>query len=188
MNWLDLCLILVIAISVIEGLLKGFARTAVGFVAAGCAVLCGLWLYRPMGFWLRPYLDSKAAANAVGFAVVFVAIMILGAVAERLLAQFVHHTDLTWLDRGLGGAFGVVRGLLGAVIAVLLFMAFAPGPLSRPVTDSRFVPCLVSGARVMANAAPDEVRDGFRRARRDLEAAPVPEPIKKGLARLDPEM
>jgi membrane protein required for colicin V production len=187
-NWLDLCLLLVVAVSIVEGFWKGFARTATGFVAAGVAVLCGLWLYRPMGFRLRPYIDSKAAANAVGFLLVFGAIMILGAVAERLLAKFFKRAELTWLDRGLGGAFGVVRGLFGAAITVLLFMAFAPEPLSRPVVDSRLLPCLVRGARVMATAAPDEVRDGFRRAKRDLEAAPVPEPIRKGLAKLDPEM
>jgi hypothetical protein len=38
---------------------------------------------------------------------------------------------------------------------------------------------------VLAQAAPDEIRDGFRAARRDLDAAPLPGAVKQGLARLE---
>jgi membrane protein required for colicin V production len=188
MNWFDLCLAAVVAGSIAAGFWKGFARTAVGFAAAVIAVFCALWLYRSMGFWMRPYLGSKPLASATGFLIVFCAIITLGALAEWLLAKFFREAQLSWLDRLLGGAFGLVRGATAAVIAVLIVMAFAPAPLSRTVVESRFVPCLTSAAHVLAEAAPDEVRDGFRRARRDLEAAPVPEPVKKGLAKLDADM
>jgi membrane protein required for colicin V production len=188
LNWLDVLLLLVIAGSIAAGFWKGFARTAVGFAAAVLAIFCALWLYRTMGFWLRPYIVSKPAANATGFLIVYAAITTLGAIAGWLLAKFFRSKQLSWLDRLLGGAFGLIRGAFSAAIAVLVLMAFEPAPLARPIVESRLVPCFAGAAHVLAAAAPDEVRDGFRRARRDLEAAPVPEPVKKGLSKLDPNM
>jgi membrane protein required for colicin V production len=186
-NWLDLSLVAVVVLSIAGGFWKGFARTAVGFAAAVVAVVSAFWLYRPMGFFLREYISPRPLANAAGFLIVFGAVMILGAAAEWLLARFFRTAQLSWLDRLLGGAFGLVRGSFVAVIAVLVIMALPARNLPRTVVESSLVPCLAEAAHVLVAAAPDEVRDGFRRARRDLEASPVPEPVKKGLAKLDPD-
>ena len=37
--------------------------------------------------------------------------LIVGAIVGRILAKFFKWAGLSWLDRLLGGAFGVVRGL-----------------------------------------------------------------------------
>ncbi len=188
MNWLDLSLLAGFILSIAAGFWKGFARTAVGFAAALAAVLAALWLYRPMGFLLRPYVASRPLAGAVGFLIIFSVIITLGAVAAWALAKFFRVNQLTWLDRVLGGAFGLIRGSMFALIAVLILLALPESRLSTAVKESRLVPRLAEAAHHLAAAAPDEVRDGFRRARRDLESSPVPAPVKKGLASLDPDL
>ena len=186
MNWLDVVLIAVIAVSVIEGLWKGFARTAIGFVATVAAVMCALWFYGTTGFWLRPYIASKPLANVIGALLVFAVIGTLGAVVEWLAAKFFRTAHLSWLDRLLGGGFGLVRGALVATMLVLLFLTFAPKPLPGYVAQSECIPQFTAAAHVLATAAPYEVRDGFRRACHDFDTV-LPERMKKRLAQLPPD-
>ncbi len=186
MNWLDITLILAVVISIVEGLRRGFARTAIGFVALIVAVGCGLWFYRTMGFYFREIVPSKPGANAAGFAFVFVAVMVVGAVVEWLAAKFFKVTHLTWLDRLMGGGFGVVRGLFFCTMTVLVLMAFAPAPLSHFLVESRLVPYFTNAGHLMASAAPEEVRDGYRKACRDLESA-LPDNLKKQVQKIAPE-
>ncbi len=186
MNWPDVVLIAVIAVYVIVGLWKGFARTAIGFVATIVAVMCALWFYGTTGFWLRPYIASKPLANAIGALLVFSAIAIVGAVFEWLASKFFRSAHLSWLDRILGGGFGLVRGALVATMLVLLFLTFAPKPLPGYVAQSACVLRFTAAAHVLAAGAPYEVRDGFRRACHDLDTV-LPEQMKKRLAQLPPD-
>ena len=183
MSWLDVGLVVLCAISIATGVRRGFARTAVGFVAAIAGVFCGLWFYSEIAPALRPPLPSKELADWIAFLIVFGAFIAAGAVAEHLLARLFKLGELTWLDRTLGGAFGVVRGVFLATVAVLLLMAFAPKPLPRRVLESRVAPTLLNAAVTVAAAAPTEVRAGFYRACDDIGRV-VPEQWKEKLSRL----
>ena len=186
MNWLDVVLTTIIAVSVIVGLWKGFARTAIGFAATVAAVICALWFYGTTGFWLRPVIASKPLANVIGALLIFAAIGTMGAVVEWLAAKFLRSAHLSWLDRILGAGFGLVRGALVATMLVLLFLTFAPKPLPGYVAQSACIPQFTAAAHVLATAAPYEVRDGFRRACHDFDTV-LPEHMKKRLAQLPPD-
>lgn len=171
MNWFDLSVTIAVLTCIAIGTIRGFARTAVGFLAFVLAVCCAFWLYGPLGFWLRTYISSRAWANAAGFLLVFIAISILGGFAERAMVHFVREARLTWLDRLLGAGFGLVQGVVMAAVAALLLMAFVPGRLPPAMMESRSLPYLNGAAHVLASAAPGEVKEGFQRARRDMERA-----------------
>ena len=184
-NWLDLYILGSILVYVLIGLHEGFVRTGIGFAASVAGLLCGLWFYRSMGFLLRPYVSSKPAANGVGFLLVFCGVMALGALALHLIRRHYPSKRPLWPDRLLGGAFGVVRGALNATVTVLLLLAFWPHLFSVSVRQSIFAPYFTRAAQVVADAAPDEIRDGFRAARRDIEASPLPDSVKEGVGRLE---
>lgn len=183
-NWLDLSLLIAVAAFIGIGFAKGFARTAIGFAAFVIAVAAAFWFYGPLGFWLRSYIDSKPLASATAFTIVFLAIVMLGHVAEWFSVKFVKAAHLSWVDRSMGAAFGMVQGLLVAAVVVLMYMTFAPKPLPKVVAESRYVPYLEDAAHVLAAAAPYEVKEGYQRARRDLEGV-APPPVKKQLKKLD---
>lgn len=183
MNWFNVTLAVVVLSSIVIGFGRGFARTAVGMVASIVAVICALWWYAPLGFWLHAFIRSRLAADATGFAVVFAGILILGAIAEWSLVRIVRAAHLTWPDRFAGAAFGVVQGLLWATVAVLAVLAFAPRPLPKAVVTSRLVPYFADAGRLLASAAPEPVREGYWRAHRDLEKI-LPDPIQKRLEKI----
>ena len=160
-NWLDYLLLLIVVASVVGGFWKGFARSGIGLLAALAGLLLGIWFYGVAGAFLQPYASTPAIANFIGFWIVFVLCVVAGALAGKLLAALLKWAGLTWFDRGLGGMFGFLRGLLTAVAVVLLLLAFPRQAPPRAVVESRCAPYLVGAARACAAMAPRELHDAF---------------------------
>jgi membrane protein required for colicin V production len=143
--------------------MAGFARVGVGFIATVSGLLFGFWYYSVPAAWIRDHWTmSAAAANMLGFFVVFLAFLSAGAMIGKLLAKLFKWTGLGWLDRLLGGAFGLVRGALLAVITVAVIMAFTPKPLPTWMVGSEVLPYVLDASNVCSNLAPAAVKDAFR--------------------------
>jgi membrane protein required for colicin V production len=171
MNWIDLILVLVVGLSVASGLGGGFARVGVGFIAAIVGIFVGFWTYGLVASYVLDYVSSRQVANLIGFFVVFFGVVILGAIVGSILARFFKWVGLSWFDRLLGGAFGVVRGFVVAAAMAAVLLAFAPSPPPRSVVDSRLLPYVVDVAGVMAAMTPHDIRDGFHDAKEKAQKA-----------------
>jgi len=184
-NWIDLTLAVLLIVSIVSGLKLGFVRTAIGLLSTILALVFGLHYYRVVAVSLRPHISQTWVADLAGFLIVFIGITMLGEVVTGMLAQFVRSTDLVWLDRALGGAFGVVRGFLFGAITIWLLMALMPVPPKLVLSESRLAPCVMDAARRVADASPDEVKRAFRQSYRDLNHV-LPEKIKERLPNAPP--
>ena len=162
MNWIDVLLLLVVGFSVLSGFMAGFARVGVGFIATVLGIFCGLWFYGIAAAYVLDYVSSRAVANLIGFFAIFVAILVLGAIVGRILAKLFKWVGLSWLDRLLGGAFGLARGAFIMVALVTVLLAFAPSPPPRSVVDSKLIPYTASISNVLAFLTPREIKEGFR--------------------------
>ena len=171
MNWIDVLLLLVVSLSVLSGLMAGFARVGVGFIATLFGIFFGFWCYGVVAGYFLDYVSSRAIANLIGFSLIFIVISLLGAIAGRILAKFFKWVGLSWFDRLLGGAFGVVRGIIIAVALVTVLMAFAPSPPPRSIVESKFMPYLAGASDFFAAMTPHEIKDAFRDAREKAEKA-----------------
>jgi membrane protein required for colicin V production len=165
LNWIDLVLLLVIGSSVLAGLSAGFARVGVGFAAMIVGLFCGFWFYGVVGDYVMDYVNSRAIANLIGFFVILTAVLIVGAIVGRILAKFFKWVGLSWLDRLLGGAFGIVRGFLIAAAMVTVLVAFAPSPPPASVVDSKLLPYVINVSDVLAALTPREIKDSFYAAK-----------------------
>jgi len=166
MNWLDFVLLFLVAGSIIASFRQGFSRELIGLVTMIVALFCGLWFYGSTGTFLLPYFSSKGLANFCGFVLVFVGVLIAGAIVGHLFSRLVKAAGLSMFDRILGAGFGAVRGLLLAVVVILAIVAFAPGPVDAPpraVVHSRFAPYVIDTAHLFASMAPRELKDSFRK-------------------------
>jgi uncharacterized membrane protein required for colicin V production len=153
MNWFDLALIVVIAISVASGIREGFSRSGLGFLAVVLALACAAWLY---------------PANPKGFLIVFVALICAGGIGAFLLGRWFKSAGLAWLDRLLGGAFGLANALLVWVVAVLALMAFAPGLPREYFARSSFAPYAVDAACTVAEVVPAEMKSRVEQSYEEL--------------------
>jgi membrane protein required for colicin V production len=165
MNWLDIVLLIVLVGSVVTSFSTGLAREVVGFISMVAALVLAIWFYGTAGAMLLPYVSSPGIAHFCGFLIVFLGVLILGAITGRLLGRLMKVAGLSFVDRLLGAGFGVVRGLLISIALVLALLAFTPGK-SPPnaVVHSRVAPYVIDAARVCAAIAPHELKDGFRKS------------------------
>jgi membrane protein required for colicin V production len=184
MNWLDVVLLILVAGSAISAFCKGFSRELVGVGAVIVGLLLGLWFYGTAGSFLLPYLSSRAVANFIGFILVFCGVLLVGSLAGRVMQRFMKTVGLSAFDRLLGACFGLVRGVLLAVVFVMAMMAFSPDRRApRAVLDSRLSPYVVDAAGVCASMAPFELKEGFRSSHKQVKAF-WHEKVKKGLSKL----
>ncbi len=171
LNLLDLLLVIVVGASVAAGYIAGFARVGVGFIAAVTGLLCGFWFYGIPAAWVHQYLKSAAASNLLGFFIVFTGFLSAGALLGKLLAKLFRWTGLSWLDRLMGGAFGLVRGSLIAVAFVSVLLAFTPRPLPAWMVDSRTLPYAIDASNLCASLAPKALKEAFREGLDDIRKA-----------------
>ena len=160
MNWLDVVLGAILAGSTIAGVMKGFARTVVGITATILGFVLAIWFYGTAGSIYAEYVSSRAVANFLGFVTVSALVILAGALIGKLLAMVFKWVGLSWLDRTLGGCFGLLRGLLAATIVVMILMAFSTKPPPRSVVDSTIAPYVIEAARLFSKAAPNDLTQG----------------------------
>jgi membrane protein required for colicin V production len=165
MTWVDYLLGLIVVASVFSGLSAGFARVGIGTAATFIGIFAGFWCYGIVAAHFVDYVSSQAIANLIGFFLVFLGIVVAGAIVGRLLGAIFKWIGLSWVDRLLGAGFGVVRGALVAVALTTVLLAFAPSPPPPSIVESRFLPYVVDASNVLSLATPHQVKDAFRDTR-----------------------
>jgi membrane protein required for colicin V production len=167
-NWVDWLLIGFLLISIISGFAEGFIRIAIGFGAMVLGFLFASWFHGLAGGWIEPYVGSKAAASFVGFVLIFLGMIMLGALIAWVVQRVFKVVGLTWLDRLVGGVFGVVRGVLVLAIAALLVSAFFPKRMPLAVSQSRFAPYVFGTSKVLSEITPYEIKNSFEQSYQDF--------------------
>lgn len=162
MNWVDYVLIIIVGASVISGFMAGFARVGIGTAATIVGMFTGFWCYGLVAAHIVDYVNSNAMANIIGFFLIFFGVALIGSIIGRVLAAAFKWVGLSWLDRLLGAAFGVVRGAFIAAALTTVLLAFAPNPPPPSITQSRYLPYFVEASNVLSYATPREIKDAFR--------------------------
>lgn len=138
-SWVDWAIIAVIVISGLISLKRGFVREALSlviWVVAGTIA----WLFGgALAVHLVDYIETPSARIIAACAILFVATLMVGALASFLLGQLVRATGLTGTDRLLGMVFGVARGALLVVVLVGL-LSLAPVQHDHWWRESSLVP------------------------------------------------
>lgn len=161
MSLLDILLVLIAGISVLAGFAAGFARVGIGFCAAIAGVLFGLWFYGIPAAWFHKFIASVALSNVLGFLLIFWAILAIGAILAKIVATLFKWTGLSFIDRLLGGIFGLVRGAVIDVAFVAVLLAFSPKPLPNWMVDSKLLPYAVDASNLLASLAPADLKEAF---------------------------
>jgi membrane protein required for colicin V production len=167
LNSLDIVLILIISISMLMSIRKGFSRELISVTSSIVALLLGMWFYDKAGVLVQPYVDSAPAANLLGFVLIVVVVLMLGSLIAWIVGRFLITVGLSFFDRLLGAAFGLLRGGMIAVALLTAFMAFGPhaGTDSAPpaVVHSKIAPYVLEASRVAVAVAPADLKQSFRK-------------------------
>lgn len=167
MTALDIAILAVLFLSVVGGLQRGFIVAVVSLIGFAVAIfVAGRYWFVAMPL-MRPLLERIWLAELASFFLVaFVTIVVFTLVA-RLLRRTAEMVGLGWLDRLLGGALGLLRGVLVVVLGFIIIAAFLPGVTWT--RNSRYAPVFLSAAQTVTHnvpsAAADKVLEGLHRLR-----------------------
>ncbi len=177
---LDGILIVVMLISALLAMIRGFVREVLSIAAWVAAAVAAFLLYDKVLPFVQPHISQKQLALVASAGGIFVVTLIIVSFITMRISDYVLDSRIGPLDRTLGFVFGAARGLLLVVVGMLFFNWFIHDPASQPawVSQAKSRPLLNAlGAKLMAALPEDpekQILDQFRNPSLD-EGAPVPD-------------
>lgn len=120
MNIADAAILLIIVVSSLLSLRRGFTREAFSLATWVAAFIIARLFGPALETLLSGSISTPSARMAVAFGLLFAATLVMGALINHLLGELVRVTGLTSTDRLFGMVFGAVRGVLLVVVLVAL--------------------------------------------------------------------
>ena len=119
MNWLDIIIIILIAIPTIIGLRIGIIKAVLSIAGVIIGVVLAGRFYGSLGEALP--ISDEGIAKIVAFAIILVAVMIIAAVAAAFIKKVISAILLGWVNRLGGAILGFLLGAIfcGAILSVL---------------------------------------------------------------------
>ena len=150
---IDLVLVALVLVSALLGLMRGFVGILVSTAAWLLAGLVAFKFGGDAALWLsgngQPTVSETFGGYALSFIVVLLAVGMIGA----LVRSMVRASELSGVDRALGFAVGVFRGLVIACVLVLV-LGFTPLPKEPSWRQSQALPLLMPGVDWMRAQLP----------------------------------
>jgi membrane protein required for colicin V production len=162
MNWVDIAILAVILVSALIGLARGLIREVVSLGVWVAAFVVAYLYHQPVADALVAQISEPSLRLGVALVVVFLAVLILGAIVGALLTALVAKTGLTGLDRLFGLAFGAARGAVLVAMAVFLG-GLTPLPAETWWQESRTIGQFKGAADWLLSLVPVEVQEQLKK-------------------------
>jgi membrane protein required for colicin V production len=166
---LDFAILAILAYSIVRATMRGFVREVYIVMAVLIGSILSGWFYRPVGNLFKDVVRTENVALFLGFSLIFLATLIVGAAITLLITRFMKLAKLQWADRLLGAAFGFIRGWLIGSVILLCLTAFEVQ--TERVRNSQLAPYFLPGSRALAVITPYELKAKFLVGYRALERA-----------------
>jgi len=171
MIWTDYAILAIIGLSVLVGFFRGFIKEVFSLFVWAAAFLIAYHFSGDVAQLMEQAVTLPSARLAMGFAGLFIAVLLVGGLINYLLGKLVQTTGLSGTDRLLGGVFGAARGLV-LVVALLLVSGFTPIPADPWWKDSATIERLMPLVQWSADLLPDNVAEYLDFEPGDDESAP----------------
>src|SRR6202158_2151506 len=123
---LDIILLLVMLISGLLAMIRGFMREILSIGAWGIAAVATLYSYSRVLPMAKGYFSSDMVAAGVTVGSVFLLTLLIVSVITVRISDMILDSRVGALDRTLGFLFGLGRGLIIVVVAFLFFAWLVP--------------------------------------------------------------
>ena len=175
-SYLDLSLIVVILISALLAMLRGFTREVLAIASWIVAAAAGAYLYPYLLPYVKPYVSKEPWASIASATAIFFVALILVSIITVNLSDAILDSKVGALDRSLGFLFGAARGFVLCVIAFVFFQMLDPVD-KQPiwVRNARMRPLLQSVGDDMQAMLPHDLLNKIIKTKATTAEEPPPE-------------
>ncbi len=118
--WVDLIIVTVVGLSMLTGIFRGFMKEIISLGVWVLAFWLAMTYSQIAAGWVQPYITDKTVSTVVGFLLLLVGTLIVGAIVNSTISHLLHRSGLGSIDRLLGMVFGFLRGILIVALAMLV--------------------------------------------------------------------
>jgi membrane protein required for colicin V production len=142
LHWVDLVILVVVTLSILLSLWRGFAREAISLAGWVLAFVVANLFVDQLASALAGLVSNVTGRYVLAYVVLFVATLMLAGIAGILAAKLMKATGLSVLDRVLGTVFGFARGVILILVLVFVLRQLIPPQDLQWLEASRLMPHL----------------------------------------------
>jgi membrane protein required for colicin V production len=120
MTVFDYAMLAILVASLLLGMWRGFVSEVLAIAAWVVAFLAARTAAPGLESWFARFTHEAALQYVAAFAAVFLAVLLIFAIARVAASSLLRAVGLSWADRLLGTIFGGARAVFIALILVLL--------------------------------------------------------------------
>ena len=159
MNVTDIVILVVIVLSGLLALIRGFVKEVLSMAGWVGAAVVTFYLFQPLVPYFRGFIAIPWLADGAAGVVIFVIALVLLSGISHVIASRVHQSNFSALDKSLGLVFGLLRGAVVVCLAYLLLAWAVPADQYPPwVQGARSMPLVERGAQMIRQLIPESAR------------------------------
>lgn len=142
-HWVDYAIIVVVGLSVITGLMRGFVKEIIALGIWIIAIWVGFTYSPVLSASLKPYIPDNSLRGILSFVVLLLGVIVVGGLLNMVLSLILTRSGLKGTDRLLGMGFGFVRGtfIVALLVGVINLTSLAKDTeLKHSKIYARFIP------------------------------------------------
>jgi membrane protein required for colicin V production len=150
MNWIDIVIIVLVAMAALLGFREGAVRTASGFV--GLAL--GVFLAGRFGdSFAESVFAGQTWGKVLAYIIIFGICAVCAGILGTIISKIVKATPLGWVDRLIGIIAGALSGVVTITVIIALLLAIFPESANM-VTQSWLGAILLSWSQFLLGLLP----------------------------------
>lgn len=166
-NILDTVALIVLVISMVGAIRKGFSVELISLASVIAGFFLAVTGYAKLGDSLLAWGVPEKSTGLIAFVSIFILVFVVGVFFSAVMDKVLKGLFLKWLDRLLGGIFGLVRGCL---LVSIVFLALTVFPVHKGlVSDSVSAGFFLQIGKAVVTLTPEEFEEKFRSGYRRLQ-------------------
>lgn len=141
-HWADWVILVVLGLSILLSLWRGFAREAMSLAGWVLAFVLANLFVDQLASMLAGLVENITGRYVLAYVAIFGGTLMVSGVAGLLAAKIMKVTGLSVLDRLLGTVFGFARGVILVLVVVFVLRQLAPPDDVQWLQESRLMPHL----------------------------------------------
>ena len=157
-NYFDIAIVVIILITALIGFMRGLVWMGIFLATWTAAILLAIRFKDDIAQALPIKLSSEVAQTGLSALLIFLGVLIAGAMINFILHKIINAIGLGTFDRILGTGLGIALGAL-AITLLTMLLSLTELPNQEAWLKSKFIPKFQEAATWLQTLIPDDLND-----------------------------